>query len=125
MNALVGGEYKNQNPHILCVGKKVKDAFKRSPMFYVNKNLENAETIFNELTFDNNTLLANSLMDLFLSGEFDKIVVVYNSFVNAASQVVEAEQFLPLVPTAQAEGKSAGDYIFEPSKEEIVEGTDA
>jgi F-type H+-transporting ATPase subunit gamma len=47
-------------------------------------------------------------------------VVVYNRFVNAASQVVETEQFLPIIPTVQENQGSTGDYIFEPSKDEIV-----
>jgi F-type H+-transporting ATPase subunit gamma len=58
-------------------------------------------------------------MNLFLSKSVDRVVVVYNSFVNAASQSVKAEQLLPLIPTVQ-EGAAIGDYIFEPSKEEIV-----
>ena len=53
--------------------------------------------------------------------KFDKVVVIYNSFINAASQEVKEEQLLPIVPTDQASDKQAGDYIFEPSKEEIVE----
>jgi F-type H+-transporting ATPase subunit gamma len=121
VNMLVNGEYKNQNPQILCLGKKVKDAFKRSPLYFVNDELAPMEDIFYDLSFEKNTQVANELMALFLAGKFDKIVVVYNSFVNAAIQHVQAEQFLPLVPSIQEEGKSAGDYIFEPSKEEIVE----
>jgi F-type H+-transporting ATPase subunit gamma len=60
-------------------------------------------------------------MKSFLSKEFDKVVVVYNKFINAASQEVMTEDFLPIVPTVQDDSKSAGDYIFEPSKQEIVE----
>ena len=58
----------------------------------------------------------------FKFAEFDKIVVVYNSFVNAGVQLVKTEQFLPIVPTVQeGEATGAGDYFFEPSKAEIVE----
>lgn len=121
VNQLVNDDYKNHNPRILCLGKKVKDVFKRTDKYYVNDTLAPLEDIFSDLSFENNTTVANELMRLFISGEFDKIVVVYNSFVNAAVQKVESEQFLPLIPTEQEEGKSAGDYIFEPSKEEIVE----
>ena len=55
----------------------------------------------------------------FLSGEFDKVILVYNQFKNAATQLVQSEQFLP-VETPTEEGATIGDYIFEPSKEEIV-----
>ncbi|MGJ8660747.1 MAG: ATP synthase F1 subunit gamma [Bacteroidota bacterium] len=121
VNTLVAGEYKNQNPKILCLGKKVRDAFKRSEFYYTNEELAKAEDIFYDLTFEHNAQIAEELMKRFLNKEFDKVVVVYNSFVNAASQDVKTDQLLPIVATVQEEGKSAGDYIFEPSKEEIVE----
>ena len=54
-----------------------------------------------------------------MSGEFDKVILVYNQFKNAATQLVQSEQFLP-VETPTEEGATIGDYIFEPSKEEIV-----
>jgi len=59
-------------------------------------------------------------MDKFSEGEFDKVVLVYNQFKNAATQIVQSEQFLPIVPMA-GEATSNADYIFEPSKAEIVE----
>jgi F-type H+-transporting ATPase subunit gamma len=121
VNVLVNGEYKNANPKILCLGKKVKDAFKRSEFYYTSEELAKAEDIFYDLSFDANTEVAEELMKRFLNREFDKVVVVYNQFINAASQNVMTEQFLPIVANEQEEGKTAGDYIFEPSKEEIVE----
>jgi F-type H+-transporting ATPase subunit gamma len=120
VNALVAGEYKNQNPKILCLGKKVRDVFKRSDFYYINEELAKAEDIFYDLTFEHNAQIAEELMKRFLNKEFDRVVVVYNSFINAASQDVKTEQFLPIVANAQ-EGNTAGDYIFEPSQEEIVE----
>jgi|TARA_R110000737_G_scaffold341227_1_gene364788 F-type H+-transporting ATPase subunit gamma len=121
VNVLINGEYKNANPKVLCLGKKVKDSFKRSDFYYTNDDLAKAEDIFYDLSFEANTQVAEELMKRFLNKEFDKVVVVYNQFVNAASQNVLTEQFLPIVANVQEEGKSAGDYIFEPSKEEIVE----
>ena len=60
------------------------------------------------------------LMDKFVTGEFDKIEIVYNKFKNAATQIVMTEQFLPIVPV-EGEAEVILDYIFEPSKVEIVE----
>jgi F-type H+-transporting ATPase subunit gamma len=59
-------------------------------------------------------------MDKFVTGEFDKIEIVYNKFKNAATQIVMTEQFLPIVPV-EGEANTNADYIFEPSKIEIVE----
>ena len=99
VNVLINGEYKNANPKVLCLGKKVKDSFKRSDFYYTN----------------------DDLAKLKISSTICHLKPIYNQFVNAASQNVLTEQFLPIVANVQEEGKSAGDYIFEPSKEEIVE----
>ncbi len=117
---LVNEEYAHANPKVLCLGKKIKDSFKRSDAYYINDTIAPVEDIFSSLSFDNNTIIANELMRLFTSKEFDKIIVVYNQFVNAATQIVRDEQFLPVVSAVQETDQSAGDYIFEPSKEEIV-----
>ena len=103
VNTMVAGEYQNQNPKILCLGKKVRDAFKRSEFYYTNEELAKAEDIFYDLTFEHNAQIAEELMKGFLNKEFDKVVVVYNSFINAASQDVKAEQFLPIVANVQEE----------------------
>jgi len=121
VSSLISNDYKGANPKVLCLGKKVKDAFKRSEFYYVNDTLAPMEDIFSDLSFDKNAIIAEEIMRMFISKEIDKVVVVYNHFINAASQSVQAEQFLPIIPSVQEEGKSAGDYIFEPSKQEIVE----
>ncbi len=121
VNLLVNEEYKNTNVHVLCLGKKMKDAYKRSESYYINDVLEPVEDIFSNLNFENVALIAGDLMDRFEKKEFDKVVIVYNKFVNAATQQVMTEQFLPIVSTSQDDSKNSGDYIFEPSKTEIVQ----
>lgn len=122
VNGLVGGEYANYNTKVISVGKKVNDAFKRSELNYRPEGIGEAEDMFNDLTFERSSDLAQFLMDEFAAGKVDRVVVVYNKFKNAAVQQVMVEQMLPIVPTVQEEGSaSAGDYIFEPSKSEIVE----
>jgi F-type H+-transporting ATPase subunit gamma len=120
VNQLVNHDFKDANPRVLCLGKKIKDAYKRSDAYFINDALAPVEDIFNQLTFDNNATIAAELMHLFVTKEFDKIVVVYNQFVNAATQDVKTEEYLPIIPTVSEGTSSAGDYIFEPSKEEIV-----
>lgn len=120
VNQLVLEEYAGSNVSILCLGKKAKDAFKRSDMYFDIEGTGITEDIFADLSFDNTAYIVNHAMNLFLNKSVDRVVVVYNSFINAASQNVKAEQLLPLIPTVQ-EGAAIGDYIFEPSQEEIVE----
>ena len=117
---LINEEYAGQNVHLLCLGKKIKDVYKRTPNYFINSTLEPLEDIYSNLSFERVSAIADELMRGFTAKEYDKVVVVYNRFVNAAAQVVETEQFLPIIPTVQENQNSAGDYIFEPSKDEIV-----
>lgn len=110
---------QDPNVKVLCLGKKIKDVIKKTPNYYINENLQQAEDIFSNLSFENVGLIASDIMKLFTQKEFSKVIVIYNRFVNAATQIVEEEQFLPIVPNV-SESSSVGDYIFEPSKEEIV-----
>ncbi|MCH2229722.1 MAG: ATP synthase F1 subunit gamma [Crocinitomicaceae bacterium] len=121
VNQLVNEEYKDANPKVLCLGKKIKDLYKKTDNYFINETIAPVEDIFADLTFENNAIIAENLMNLFVSKEFDKVVVVYNSFINAASQVVKAEQLLPIIPAVQEDAQGSGDYIFEPGKSEIVE----
>lgn len=119
VNNLLNTDYAGKEVQILCLGKKITDAFRRSPL-RIENSIYGVEDIFSNLSFDNASTISTKVMEQFLSKEFDQIVVVYNSFVNAATQDVKAEQFLPIIPTV-SEGNAVGDYIFEPSKQEIVE----
>ncbi len=120
VNVLLNEEYKGKNVQVLCLGKKVTDAFRRSSLRADNKAY-GTEDIFADLKFNNAAEIAENVMKAYLSKQFDEVVIVYNSFVNAANQVVKTEQFLPIIPTVSEGTTSTGDYIFEPSKEEIVE----
>ncbi len=120
VNQLMVTDFIKSDVKILCLGKKGKDAFRHAEGFYTSEDTDRVPDIFSDLTFDNTAILAQAMMDRFLDKSFDSVVVVYNSFINAASQVVKVEQLLPIIPTVQ-EGTTSVDYIFEPSKEEIVE----
>ena len=119
----ISTEFNNSGDvHVLCLGKKIRDAYKRSERFYTNEYLTAREDVYADLTFDNISEVATQLMELYKMGAFNRIYVVYNRFVNAATQKVETEQFLPIqAPESEAETSATGDYIFEPSKEEIIE----
>ena len=115
VNRLTSETYSNQEVSYLAIGKKANDAFKKT-----KKVIANNSAVFDDLTFENVAEIAQLLMDKFVEGEFDKIEIVYNSFKNAATQIVITEQFLPIVPV-EGDVNVNADYIFEPSKAEIVE----
>lgn len=111
--------YADAKVDLLCLGKKGKDAFRRSDMYLNAADKGLTEDIFADLSFENTSAIAQFAMDSFLAKEYDKVVILYNVFVNAATQTVKAEQFLPIASSVN-EDTNSGDYIFEPSKEEIV-----
>jgi F-type H+-transporting ATPase subunit gamma len=119
VGVLIADDYAGKEVSVLCVGKKIKDFYKRTPHFYSNEQLESMEDVYADLRFDVVAEMADEIMAQFLNKSFDKVVLVYNRFVNAATQHIETEQFLPIVPTAT--NSESGDYIFEPSKMDIVE----
>ncbi|AYN05865.1 MULTISPECIES: ATP synthase F1 subunit gamma [unclassified Flavobacterium] len=107
--------YAGKQVDIFPIGKKGNDVLGKTHKVHGHHN-----AIFDHLTFDNVAAIADNLTEKFLSGEYDRIELIYNQFKNAATQIVQVEQFLPLAPIKSDVPVSTGDYIFEPSKEEIV-----
>lgn len=107
-------QYAGKQVEVFAIGKKGNDVLKK------NGNVTAVNTaIFDNLTFDEVAKIADEITNKFVNGNFDKIELVYNQFKNAATQIVQTEQYLPLVATTE-NATSSVDYIFEPSKEEIV-----
>lgn len=106
--------YRGKTVDVFAIGKKGNDVLRKA-----NTVIDNQSAIFDNLTFENVSEIAQLLMDKFVAGEYDKIELVYNHFKNAATQIIKTEQFLPLAPITGGEAISS-DYLFEPSKEEIV-----
>ncbi|WP_333693443.1 ATP synthase F1 subunit gamma [Flavobacterium sp.] len=106
--------YTGKQVDVFAIGKKGNDVLRKTSTV-----IENKSEVFDQLTFDNVAVIADMLIEKFVSGQYDKIEIVYNQFKNAATQIVQTEQFLPLAPVVGA-SVSTSDYIFEPSKEEIV-----
>jgi F-type H+-transporting ATPase subunit gamma len=98
----------------------VKDVIKKTPNYFINDELAPLEDIFLDLTFDRTAFIATQLMSLYEQQQFSKVVVVYNSFINAASQSIEVEQFLPLISPIPDNNSNSIDYLFEPNKQELV-----
>lgn len=120
--SLIKNDFNGQNVSVISIGKKANDAFKRTDYHIHGTDLpHNLNEIFDKLTYDNVAPIAEKIMESFVNKQFDKIILVYNQFKNAAVQVVQDEQWLPISANANATGTSSStDYIFEPSKEFIV-----
>ena len=107
--------YVGKQVDVFAIGKKGNDILSKTLTV-----IDNQSAIFDNLTFDNVAQIAEVLTQKFVAGEYDRIELVYNQFKNAATQIIQTEQFLPLAPIESDKPASSGDYIFEPSKEEIV-----
>ncbi len=114
--SLINNEYKDANASIVSIGKKSSEHFSKKGYNVLSSH----DDLYNEITFEAVADIAENIMKTFIDGEFDKVVLVYNQFKNAATQIVMSENYLP-VETPQDENTTIGDYIFEPSKEEIVQ----
>ena len=106
----------DESVSFLCIGKKGADI--------LSKNYNVVQTnneIFDDLTFENISAIAEKLMNMFLNKEFDSVQIVYNKFKNAATQIVIQEQYLPIENNdSENDQKESSDYIFEPSQVEII-----
>jgi F-type H+-transporting ATPase subunit gamma len=113
----VAERYADKQVDIFSIGKKGEATL--SKLYTI---LEAKNDIFDDLTFDNVAVIAEKLMSLYEDGSYDKIELVYNQFKNAATQIPQVEQFLPIKPIEGGDVNAVNsDYIFEPSKVEIVE----
>ena len=114
--ATIQEKYSNASVDLFTIGKKGTDVLSKTQTVIATRN-----EIFDDLTFDNVAVVAEELMEMYTDGTYDKIEVVYNQFKNAATQIPQVEQFLPIKPIEDGDANAVNsDYIFDPSKEEIV-----
>ncbi|MEN8228331.1 MAG: ATP synthase F1 subunit gamma [Bacteroidota bacterium] len=115
-----GSQMMGHQVDFICIGKKGSE-FLRKKGYNV---IFDGSDIFDDLTFDRVASVATMIMGLFTDQEYDHVDVVYNRFKNAGTQILTEEQFLPIQVDELAEESGVTsniDYIFEPSKEYIVQ----
>ena len=101
---------------VLTIGKKAFDAVRRNRTVY-----SNASTVYDNLNFDTVAHVTEAVMTSFIEGKFDEVYLIYNKFVNAATQEVTTEQLLPISMPETSEPQTETDYIFEPNRTEILD----
>ena len=113
---LIRNDFAGKDVSILSIGKKSSEYFRNNNYNVISSHDE----IFADLTYDNIARVSENIMQSFLDLKYDKVVLIYNQFKNAATQNVMSENFLP-VQSPNDENASIGDYIFEPEKKEIIQ----
>jgi F-type H+-transporting ATPase subunit gamma len=119
---LIRSEYAGKKTLVMCIGKKGNDFFKKFEEHVYGNELPHANKLselFNHLSFDKVVPVAEAIMNAYKEGVFDKAVMVYNHFKNAAIQEIIVEQYLPVQPAGDSTN-AKNDYIYEPSKEFII-----
>lgn len=109
--------HKKGNLTIMPIGKKALDYFSKRKFPVVT----DFALLFSKLNFGEASRAADYLMENFRNGTYDRIEIIYNEFKNVATQILRAEQYLPVIPKASNE-KIQVDYIFQPNNIEVLEG---
>tara|TARA_Y100001958_G_scaffold35591_1_gene23324 strand:- start:778 stop:1632 length:855 start_codon:yes stop_codon:yes gene_type:complete len=107
-------EFGKENVDIFCIGKKAKDYFK-SRQYNI---IESYSDFWSDLNFNQSMKIGSSIIDHFLDLSVDEIRVVYNEFVNVATQATITEKLLPI--ELKDEELVDTDFLYEPSKKKIV-----
>ncbi len=102
---------------LITIGKRASEFFSK----HTTMVKSTFDDVLDKPTFDNVAAIAEDIMNRFCEKEYDKVEIVYNKFKNSLTQILSTEQFLPVMPdTKKDENKVQSDYIFEPSKQEIL-----
>ena len=100
---------------MITIGKKGTDFFSKEKII-----LSNHDEIYDDLNYKNVSKIAQNIIDSFSEGSFDKVILVYNQFKNAATQIVKTEGFLPLEKEISEQNSGIKNYIYEPSEELVL-----
>ena len=112
---LAGEDYKDKKVSLMTIGKKGSEILSKT-----GRVVSSHDNLFDNLNYNDVGKIAQLVMDDFEEKIYDEVVLIYNRFKNAATQIVQVEPFLPIIPSEKTETSSSTDYIFEPSQAEIV-----
>lgn len=108
---------KRENILLFPIGKKIAEAVRKEGFAVQNNLYKLAE----KPNYQEASQLAQTLMNLFLKKEIDRVELVYNHFKSTAVQVLTREEFLPIAPKVEAEKGFSTDYILEPDRETLIQ----
>ena len=112
---LASEEYASKTVEVMGIGKKGGDILSKTQSMKSRH-----DSLFDDLNFEDTAIVAVEVMEEFKKGIYDKVLLVYNRFKNAATQLITVEQFLPIVSEEISSEKSRGDYLYEPSQSAII-----
>jgi len=110
--------YNSKNLDIISIGKKVGELLKSKKIIVT----ESHEELLNNISYENVSELSERIIENYKKGEYDKVLIIYNKFKNAATQILEIEQLLPITSSEEDVSIEEMDYIYEPDKTSILKG---
>ena len=111
----ISSQYGIKKPDLLTIGKKGNDILKKK--FNV---ISSHNDLYDDFSFSTVRSIANDIMGLYTEEKYDEVILVYNHFKNAATQIITKEQFLPIAENSDEDLSIQSDYIFEPNREKIL-----
>ena len=112
---LLKDSYSDKDVSIVSIGKKGSEILKKT-----GKVSSSHDSLYDDLSYNKVGETSQMIMEQYENAELDEVVLVYNQFKNAATQIIQVEPFLPIVAKVSESNTVIGDYIFEPNKADIV-----
>ena len=112
---LINDKFKSSKVSLITIGKKGTEFFSKKNLVYSSH-----DEIYDDLNYENVSNIAQKIIDSFIDGSFDKVMLVYNQFKNAATQIIKSEGFLPLESETFDHTSEVNNYIYEPSEELVL-----
>ena len=114
----INASFKNESskPDFITIGKKGNDILRKK--FNV---ISSHNEIYDDLNYSNVKVIAENIMQKFTDEEYDEVILIYNHFKNAATQIITKEQYLPILDNSETNASVSGDYIFEPNRVKILD----
>ena len=112
---LILEEFSNQKVSLITIGKKGSEILGKK-----EKIISTHDDIFDDLNYKKANEISKQIVHSFERELYDEVILVYNRFKNAATQIVETETFLPIEENLDEKSLKSPDYIFEPNQSEIV-----
>jgi F-type H+-transporting ATPase subunit gamma len=109
-------KYDPENVNLICIGKKGRNYFRRREYNIIGEYID----FFRDLEFTNATSIVDTITNLYVDHGLDRVDVIYNRFKNVIQQIVEVEQFLPLIVEEDTAQESVSEVLLEPNMEDIV-----
>lgn len=104
---------------LMTIGRKATEYYAKHGIQIMGSH----DYLYDNLTHDQAGSVGGKLIELFLSGEYSRIVFVYHNFINAVTQKIQVEQFLPIEAPVKSEDRKYNEteFIFDPSEKEILQ----